>query len=207
MSHELTILIRGLGLSLSLIVAIGAQNAFVLRQGLRREHVAAIALISIGSDATMFTIGAAGFGSLVNSTPALMTVVAWLGAAFLFVYGLLSFRSAWRGAHLDVNAGNGAGQTTLRAAALTALAVAWLNPHAYLDTIVLVGGVAGQYPWGERLYFLVGAILASTLWFTGLAYGAGYLAPIFRRRIAWRVLDTLVGGVMWWIALALLRAA
>lgn len=200
-----SILIRGFGLSASLIIAIGAQNAFVLRQGLRREYVFITALICILSDVTMFTIGAAGFGTLVNSNPGLMTGVAWAGAAFLFVYGLLSFRSAWRGASMDVE-GNGA-QTTLRAVVLTALAVAWLNPHAYLDTIVLVGGIAGQYPWSDRIYFLMGSILASTVWFTLLAYGAGYLAPLFKRRIAWRVLDVGVGLLMWWIALALLRGA
>ena len=195
--------LRGFGLSIGLIVAIGAQNAFVLRQGLRRQHVFIVAALSILSDATMFTIGAAGFGSLVNAHPALMTGIGYVGAAFLFVYGLLAFRSAWRGGSMDVTAGDN-GQTW-RAAALTALAVAWLNPHAYLDTIVLVGGIAGQFPWGERFYFLMGAISASFVWFTLLGYGARFLAPVFRRQAAWRVLDTGIGLLMWSIALSLLR--
>lgn len=195
--------LRGFGLSASLIIAIGAQNAFVLRQGLRRQYVFIVAAICILSDAIMFSIGAAGFGSLVNANPALMQAVAWLGAAFLFVYGLLSFRSAWRGGSLEL--ARNAGALTRRAAVLTALAVTWLNPHAYLDTIVLVGGIAGQFPWEERVYFLLGSISASFVWFSGLAYGAGFLVPLFQKEWAWRVLDTGVGLLMWGIALSLLR--
>ncbi len=195
--------LRGFGLCASLIIAIGAQNAFVLRQGLRRQYVFMVAAICIVSDAIMFTIGAAGFGSLVNANPALMQAVAWLGAAFLFVYGLLSFRSAWRGGSLRVEGHDSS--LTLRAAVLMALAVTWLNPHAYLDTIVLAGGIAGQFPWNERVYFLLGAISASVVWFSGLAYGARFLAPLFQKERAWRVLDTGVGLLMWSIALSLLR--
>lgn len=197
-----SILLRGFGLSASLIIAIGAQNAFVLRQGLRRQHVLITAIICILTDATMFTIGAVGFGSLVASFPALMMITAWGGAAFLVFYGAYSFRSAWKGASMQVQAeNNGAG--SLRATVLTALAVSLLNPHVYLDTVVLVGGIAGQYPWSERIYFLLGAILASFSWFLLLAYGAAFLVPLFRKQAAWRVLDAGVGLLMWAIALGL----
>lgn len=204
---SLSILLRGFGLSASLIVAIGAQNAFVLRQGLRRRYVWLTALICIACDITMFAIGGIGFGALVEAVPALTTLTAWAGAIFLLVYGALAFRSALRPGALIVEQTNGAGAATRRAVILTGLAVSALNPHAWLDTVVLVGGIAGQYVWGERVFFLAGAMLASTAWFHLLAFGAALLAPIFARPAAWRVLDAGVGLVMWSIALSLISGA
>ena len=198
-----TILLRGFGLSAGLIIAIGAQNAFVLRQGLKRQHVFATAAVCILSDITLFTIGAVGFGTLVNQFPALKTIASWGGAIFVLVYGALSFRSALGRQALDVEAA-GQATATLRATILTALAVSLLNPHAILDTIVLVGGIAGQYPWEERGFFTAGAMLASCTWFTSLAYGAALLTPIFRQPVAWRALDTVVGLIMWAIGLSLI---
>jgi L-lysine exporter family protein LysE/ArgO len=200
----LPILLRGFGLSAGLIVAIGAQNAFVLRQGLRRQHVWLTALICIACDILMFSIGGAGFGSLVAAIPALTTITAWGGAIFILVYGALAFRSALRPSALEVQR-NGEEVRSRRAVILTALGVSLLNPHAWLDTVVLVGGIAGQYAWGERVFFLAGAMLASTVWFHTLAFGARVLAPIFARPAAWRVLDAIIGAVMWLIAFSLLR--
>ncbi len=199
----LPIYLRGLGLSASLIVAIGAQNAFVLRQGLRRHYVLLTAAVCILCDAVMFTIGAAGFGSLVASFPALTALAAWGGAIFLLAYGAAAFRAAYRGAHLEVEAG--APALDRRAIILAALGVSVLNPHAWLDTVVLAGGIAGQYPWGERIFFLLGTISASFTWFLLLAYGAGLLVPLFRKPAAWRMLDAGIGLLMWGIALGLLR--
>jgi len=200
----ITLILRGFGLSMGLIVAIGAQNAYVLRQGIRREHVLATALTCSLSDAVMFTIGAAGFGTLINQAPALTHITAWGGAAFLFYYGATAFRSAWKPGAMDIRANPQPAGRSLWGTVLGALAVSVLNPHAWLDTVVLVGGIAGQYPPGERVFFTAGAMLASLTWFLSLAYGAGFLAPVFARPSAWRVLDSAVGLIMWGIALSLI---
>lgn len=199
------LIVSGFSLSAGLIIAIGAQNAFVLRQGLKRRHVFATAAVCILSDISLFTIGAVGFGTLVNQVPALKTLASWGGAIFVLAYGALSFRSALRREVVDIEAA-GQAATTLRDTVLTALAVSLLNPHAILDTIVLVGGIAGQYPWEERVFFTAGAMLASFTWFTSLAYGAGLLAPIFRHSLAWRVLDGVVALIMWAIGFSLIAA-
>ena len=144
----LRLLLRGFGLSAGLIVAIGAQNAFVLRQGLRRQHVWLTALICIACDILMFSIGGVGFGSLVAAVPALTTLTAWGGALFLLVYGALAFRSALRPSALEVQR-NGEATLSRRAVILTALGVSLLNPHAWLDTVVLVGGSPGSMPEGS----------------------------------------------------------
>ena len=194
--------VAGFALGGSLIVAIGAQNAFVLRQGLRRQRVLAVAAICTGCDWLLIAIGAGGLGRLVGSTPLLVTAVAWLGAAFLFVYGARSFWSALRPGALDADA-SATITVSLATTVAAAFAVSLLNPHALLDTVVLTGGIAAQYPLAERASFAGGAMLASTAWFFSLAYGARLLAPVFARPQAWRVLDALVGAVMWWIALSL----
>ncbi|MFC3615692.1 LysE/ArgO family amino acid transporter [Lutimaribacter marinistellae] len=192
-------LAAGFFLGFSLILAIGAQNAFVLRQGLRREHVFVICLTCALSDAVLIAAGVAGFGSLAERLPWLETAMRIGGAGFLIWYGLRSLASAWRGgAVMDV--GNGAG-TGLRSALLTVLAFTWLNPHVYLDTVVLIGSISAQY---ERLPFAIGAMVSSFVFFFSLGYGAGLLAPLFARPAAWRVLDTLVGLTMLGIAVKLL---
>lgn len=190
--------IAGFSLGLSLIMAIGAQNAFVLRQGLRREHVLPIVLTCAFSDALLIVAGVAGFGALIESIPALGQAMRWGGAAFLIVYGARAFLSAWRGGE-TLEAGKAAG--SLRAALLTCLALTWLNPHVYLDTVVLLGSVSAQY---VALPFGVGAVIASFTFFTALGYGARLLAPVFVRPLSWRVLDVLVGLIMWVIAATLL---
>lgn len=191
--------LAGFGLGLSLILAIGAQNAFVLRQGLRREHVLAVVLVCAISDAVLVAAGVAGFGVLAKVVPGLEQVMRYGGAAFLLAYGARSLISAWRGGAV-LEAGVSAGSP--RRALLTCLALTWLNPHVYLDTVVLLGSISAQYD--NRLHFGLGAVLASFAFFFSLGFGARLLAPLFRRPVSWRVLDALVGGVMWSIAVGLL---
>jgi len=191
--------IAGFALGLSLILAIGSQNAFVLRQGLRREHVLAVVLVCALSDAALITFGVTGFGALAERVPGLERVMRYGGAAFLIWYGARSFLTAWRGGEM-LEAGAGTG--SLRRAVLTCLALTWLNPHVYLDTVVLLGSVSSQY--GDRLGFGLGAVSASFVFFFCLGYGARLWAPLFRRELSWRVLDAGIGVVMWAIAARLL---
>lgn len=190
----------GFALGFSLILAIGAQNAFVLRQGLRREHVLAVVMVCAFSDAVLIVAGVSGFGALSEAVPGLERVMRYGGAAFLIVYGARSFQAAWRGG-AALEAGEGAG--SLARAVLTCLALTWLNPHVYLDTVVLLGAVSAQYD--DHLAFGLGAVGASFVFFFTLGYGARLLAPLFRRPESWRVLDFLVGSVMWIIAAGLVR--
>ncbi|MGX0975857.1 L-lysine exporter family protein LysE/ArgO [Roseovarius sp. MBR-51] len=192
--------LAGFALGLSLILAIGAQNAFVLRQGLRRAHVLAVVLVCALSDAVLVAAGVTGFGVLAEAVPGLERIMRYGGAAFLLVYGARSFWAAWRGG-AALEAGEGAG--SLRRAVLTCLALTWLNPHVYLDTVVLLGSISAQY--ADRFAFGLGAVTASFVFFFALGYGARLLAPLFQRPDSWRVLDAGVGCVMWAIAIGLLR--
>ena len=183
--------LAGFALGMSLIVAIGAQNAFVLRQGIVRAHVFPVAAICAASDAVLIAAGVAGFGALTGALPWLETAMRWIGAAFLLWYGLRSWRAAWRGEGA-LRAGAAAG--SLRAAVLTCLALTWLNPHVYLDTVMLLGAVSAQYE--DRTGFALGAMTASVLFFFTLAYAGRLLAPVFARPAAWRLLDLSIGAVM-----------
>jgi len=224
-------LFAGLGLGLSLIVAIGAQNLFVLRQGIRREHVFAVAMICALSDLALIVLGVSGIGAVLQAVPWLVDVIRWAGAIFLVVYGLLAARRAIRpsGETLDANEADAAGRRSggdgtaaatgdpaasgrpdlgtttlprtasarsgLLTAVLTCLALTWLNPHVYLDTVFLLGSVANTHGDG-RWAFAVGAGLASIAWFFGLAYGARLLGRVLASRRAWRVLDGVIAVVM-----------
>ncbi|UWQ34139.1 LysE/ArgO family amino acid transporter [Leisingera sp. M527] len=194
-------LLAGFALGLSLIAAIGAQNAFVLRQGLRRQHVFWICFTCAGSDAVLITAGVFGFGSLALAVPWFEQAMRLGGAAFLIWYGARALRSAWRGGETLDTAGEGAGGA-LAPVLATVLALTWLNPHVYLDTVVLLGSISAQYP--EPLVFASGAAIASFTFFFTLGYGASLLAPVFARPCAWQVLDAIVGLTMWAIALKLL---
>jgi len=192
----LTAAVTGLALGAGLIIAIGAQNAFVLRQGLIRQHVFTVCLICALCDGILIAIGVMGFGSLVASNEGLKSIAIWGGVAFLISYGLFAFRRAMRPQSISSS------QATVSKAGIvaTTLAVSLLNPHVYLDTVVFVGSLAGQYEGSARMSFGAGAILASFLWFFGLGYGARLLAPLFERLAAWRILDIAIGLIMWAIA-------
>jgi L-lysine exporter family protein LysE/ArgO len=190
----------GLGLGLSLIVAIGAQNAFVLRQGLRLEHVAAVVAICFLSDAVLITAGVGGAGALVSRVPEVIRVVCFAGAAFLLVYGCMAARRVLRPAALLPDSASS--QAGLAVTVTTCLALTWLNPHVYLDTVVLLGSLAGTYD-DRRWWFAAGAALGSAIWFIGLGYGARLLRPVFARPTAWRVLDAVIAVVMVSLAVSL----
>ncbi len=188
--------IAGFALGFSLILAIGAQNAFVLRQGLRGEHVLPVVLTCALSDAVLIAAGVAGFGVLVDRFPAAVEIARWGGVAFLVVYGAMSFRAAWRGgAALEAE---GREAVPLGAALVTCLTLTWANPHVYLDTVVLLGGISAQYApvWG----FGIGAMLSSFVFFFSLGFGARLLRPLFTSARAWQLLDVFVGLIMWAIA-------
>jgi L-lysine exporter family protein LysE/ArgO len=187
-------LLTGLGAGASLIIAIGAQNAYVLRQGLRREHVLPIVLICIASDAVLIAAGVAGIGAVIKAAPLALEIVRWAGFAFLLLYALFAARRALRPERLE--AANGVGAITLWAAVATCLALTWLNPHVYLDTILLLGSLSASHGDPGRWVFGAGAVLASILWFGMLGFGARFLAPVFARPIAWRILDGAIAVLM-----------
>ncbi|ABV92457.1 lysine exporter protein [Dinoroseobacter shibae DFL 12 = DSM 16493] len=191
----------GFALGLQLIVAIGAQNAFLLRQGLRRSHVGALVVICTLSDAILIAAGVSGFAAIEARMPWLAPVTLWAGAAFLVWYGATHALAAWRGGAALDPARSGA--ESLRAAVLTCLALTWLNPHVYLDTLVVIGALSAQF--GEaRGAFGVGAAAASLVFFAALGYGARALSPVFARPRAWQVLDLIIAVTMWALAAKLL---
>ncbi len=197
----LTNFLPGYLLSVSLIVAIGAQNAFVLRQGLRRSHVFWVCLTCGLSDALLITAGVAGFGTLSTRAPWLEPLMRYGGAAFLIWYGWRNAVSAWRGGQM-LETGEGRGGQSLRSTLLTLIALTWLNPHVYLDTVVLLGSISAQYD--NRLHFGAGAVVGSISFFFALGYGARLLAPLFARPRSWQVLDALIAATMWAIAAGLI---
>lgn len=191
---------HGYIVAVSLIMAIGAQNAFVLRQGIRREYVGTVVLVCAGSDAILIAAGVAGFGAISDRLPMLGEVMRWGGVAFLLVYGALRFQAALRGGEALKP---GAVAAPSRAAVLTTvLMLTWANPHVYLDTVVLLGSISAQYA-PHLLAFGGAAILGSVSFFTLLGYGARYLAPAFANPRAWVVLEVIVGVMMWSVAAAL----
>lgn len=198
----ISVFATGFAVGFGLIVAIGAQNAFVLRQGLRGEHVLAVCLACAVSDALLIAAGVAGFGHLSRAAPWVEPSMRYAGAAFLFWYGFRSFRAALSGSGALVpSAGIAA---PLGAALTTCLALTWLNPHVYLDTVLLVGSISTQFP-GREWLFGAGAASASFAFFFALGYGATLLRPLFAQPSSWRVLEGMIGATMWIIALALLR--
>lgn len=201
--------LAGLGLGLSLIIAIGAQNVFVLRQGLRRDHVTLVVAICAVSDAVLIAAGVSGIGLVVTTLPWLTTAARVAGAAFLAVYGVLAARRALRpgGEAIDLNAQpaarRGSGAWGI---ALTTLALTWLNPHVYLDTVFLLGSIGAAHG-DAKWWFAAGAMLASMLWFAGLGFGARLLGRWLTRPTAWRWLDGGIAVVMWVLAVNLLLGA
>lgn len=195
-----TALVAGFLLGLSLILAIGAQNAFVLRQGLRRDHVAAVVAVCALSDAALIGLGVVGFGAVSAVLPGVAPALRWLGAAFLFVYGALRFRAALKGGEALRPA---AGQSApLGRTLATALLFTWANPHVWLDTVVLLGSISARHA-PHQAAFGIGAATASVAFFSALGFGARLLAPLFARPQAWVVLEVGVGLTMWALAVGL----
>lgn len=191
MSHALSAAAAGFGTGLSLIVAIGAQNAFVLRQGIRRDAVLPVVAICALSDAALIALGVAGVGAMVVAWPGALTAVGWIGGAFLLCYGALATRRVFRPGALTVEEAAG----SRKRAVLTCLAMTWLNPHVYLDTVFLLGSVAADRG-SLRWTFGLGAVCASLCWFAALGFGARLLSRFLARPAAWRVLDGLVAATM-----------
>lgn len=194
---------QGLALSFSLIVAIGAQNAFVLRQGLRREHVGSIVLFCAIADAVLIAAGVMGMAKALGENPGLARALALAGAAFLALYGFQALRRARHSHQLQAAAGEMG--LSLSAAMAQAAAFTLLNPHVYLDTVLLVGSIGAQQPAQLRWWFVLGASAASMFWFGLLGFGAHRLAPWFARPRAWQVLDVLIGLAMWVLTALLVR--
>jgi len=190
----------GFLLSLGLILAIGAQNAFVLRQGLRQEHVFWVCLTCGVSDAVLIAAGVAGIGALTTAVPQFETIMRYGGAAFLIWYGWRNAISAWRGGAV-LDAAHGATHP-LGKTLLTLLALTLLNPHVYLDTVVLIGSISAGYP--DRLMFALGAMSGSMVFFFTLGYGARLLIPLFRKPVSWQILDAIIAVTMWAIAAKLI---
>ncbi|SIS68616.1 LysE/ArgO family amino acid transporter [Insolitispirillum peregrinum] len=200
LSPSLAVAVTGLSTSLSLIVAIGAQNAFVLRQGLRNEHVFIICLTCALSDAILITLGVTSFQQVAALLPWLDPVMRYGGAAFLLWYALKSLYSALTSSDaLLIEQGSA---VPLKQALITCLALTWLNPHVYLDTVMLLGTISTRYP-GHEFSFAAGASLASLLFFFALGYGATRLRPVFARPLSWRLLEGGIAAVMAAIALQL----
>ncbi len=195
----LSSIVNGFGLGLGLIVAIGAQNAFVLRTGLLKKHVFLVCTICVISDATLIIAGVAGIGGIIVSIPGLETSMRWAGALFLIWLGAKSAYASWKGTGA-LSAGDAAGSAWQ--AAVTAFSLTWLNPHVYVDTVLLLGSLSAQF--SSRFGFALGGVFASTMFFYALGYGARLLAPIMKRPSSWRVLDGMIALIMFSIASSLI---
>lgn len=183
------VFLKGFGVGAGLIIAIGAQNAFVLTQGIKKEYWIIIPLICAVCDALLITAGVAGMGRIVADNPELARYTAWGGAAFLFWYGLCALRSVFKKNSLDERR---TGTATLGAAILTTLALTLLNPHVYIDTVLLIGSIGSQFINEQKIMFTAGAICASFTWFFCLSLGGTLLKPLFQKQRSWRILDSLV---------------
>jgi L-lysine exporter family protein LysE/ArgO len=197
-----TAYLAGLAAGAGLIIAIGAQNAFVLRQGLQRAHIGSVVLVCIVADISLILLGVAGMGLAVQQHPGLLQWLRYVGAAFLAAYGLFALWRAWRGESGLQPAGDGVGGRGR--IVLACLGFTLLNPHVYLDTVVLLGSLSTHYDGGGRWAFAAGASTASVVWFVSLGYGARVLLPIFRSPVAWRVFDVAVAAFMLTLAAVLL---
>ncbi|MDH6422796.1 LysE/ArgO family amino acid transporter [Aurantimicrobium minutum] len=201
MSLHLAAALAGLGFGLSLIVAIGAQNAYVLRQGLRKEHVFVIVAICALSDALLIAVGVAGLGTIIQQLEWLLLLIELIGGGFLCTYGVMAAKRAWKPEVLNTDTGGAA--ISLKVAVGTVLALTYLNPHVYLDTVLLLGSVAGTYEQ-NRWWFAAGAMIGSIVWFSTLGFGARLLAPVFTKPTAWRVLDAVIAVIMFTLGMSLI---
>jgi L-lysine exporter family protein LysE/ArgO len=196
-------MMSGFALGGGLIVAIGAQNAYLLRMGLARQHVGLLAATAAALDGLLIVAGLLGLGALIKANPALAQAMRWGGALFLLGYGLLAAKRAWQGGSLETQ-GAVANAVSARAALGTLLGLSLLNPHVYLDTVVLVGAIGARHAGSAKAWFGLGAVTASVVWFFSLAYGARFLAPWLATRRAWQVLDGLIALTMLALAASLI---
>jgi len=203
----LEVIAKGALVSGSMIVAVGSQNAFVLKQGLLKNNIFYVCLLCFACDFTLMSIGVMGLGNWINNSQTLTNVLALGGAVFLIYYGSTAFISTYKGSGgLDVSNGTlGNEKTGLRRVLLATLAVTLLNPHVYLDTVVVVGGVAGTFTSDEKVFFLIGALLVSFIWFFSLGYGSRLLIPLFKKPSTWRIFDFIIGCIMFLISISLIR--
>jgi L-lysine exporter family protein LysE/ArgO len=195
------VLLKGFMSSAGLIVAIGAQNAFVIRQGLMQNHLLLTAFLCSLIDAILITIGVLGFGQIIAAYPLLIEVTKYFAIAFLFAYGALSLKSAFKHKSLETERNQAAQSRTKTVLFLLALSL--LNPHVYLDTVILLGSIASQHPLHEQLYFTIGAVAASFIWFFSICYGSRFLAPYLCNSRSWKIIDICIAIVMWGIAVSL----
>jgi L-lysine exporter family protein LysE/ArgO len=198
---DVAALFKGMGLGGGLIIAIGSQNAYLLRQALKREYVYTCVAICIVCDVLLIAAGVAGMGQIITGAPVLLFWIKIAGAVFLFWYGCRAARSAFTSHAPDL--GNQATATSRGQVIAAMLAFSLLNPHVYLDTVVLLGSIGGQQPGKGPFYFALGAMLASVIWFLSLGFGARYLIPVFNRPLAWRILDGMIAVIMWALAVSL----
>lgn len=197
-------IMRGALISASLIIAIGAQNLFVLKQGLLKNHIFFVSAICFICDFTLMSIGILGVGSFISANPLITNILAILGAIFLIWYGYNAFKSALKGtSSMQVESQDNKNNNLMKVV-LATLAVTLLNPHVYLDTVVIVGGIAGTLNSEQKMAFLIGAVCVSFLWFFGIGYGARLLTPLFKQKRMWVILDCIVGLVMFYIAYRLI---
>lgn len=194
---------EGFFLGLSLIVAIGAQNAFVLRQGIRKEHQFVTALLCALIDCALITAGSLGLGTLIASMPILLKTVTFFGAAFVAWYGAQAFIRVFR-SNAVMTDGNDEAHT-VKQTVTTLLMLSLLNPHVYLDTVLLVGGISSRHPLPSRYFFIAGASSASLVWFFAISYGAGFLAPLFAKKTTWKIFDCAIGVIMCVICVQLVK--
>ena len=199
--------LEGIALGASLIIAIGPQNAFVIQQGILRQHVFLAAFVCTLVDVVLIIVGAAGFGTLIAIIPSLKTYFLWGGILFLMGYGTLSLISSFKHPRDEDSLGkNESGYSTKnrKSIIITAAGFSLLNPHVYLDTVILLGGLAAQYEIPERIYFAFGAIMASVVWFYGIGYGATLVAPWFESSRGKRILDLVIAMIMFVLAFVLM---
>lgn len=201
----LSVVLKGMMISGGLIIAIGSQNAFILKQGLLKQHVTPIIAICFICDVVLMSLGILGLGKIINDSPILIQGLSAGGAAFLIWYGFNAFRSAWQqSSSMEVTTNNN-NLTSTWSAILAALAITLINPHVYLDTVVILGGVGSTLSEIEKNWFLLGALIVSFIWFVALGYGSRLLAPLFKKPKTWMILDISIGLMMWWIAYGLIQ--
>ena len=192
---------EGALISLSLIVAIGAQNAFVIRQGLSNRHVFLVCTICAFSDATLISLGVFGFGEFLAKSGNIAEIIEWMAISFLIIYSILRFRAAWKGNTLEIDDSDNA--FSAKKTAMITMGFTWLNPHVYLDTTVLLGTASLQFQGDEKIAFAIGAMSSSFLFFYSLGFGARRLAPLLKTEKAWKFIDFSIGLVMIWIAIGI----